>query len=213
MTHPQIKCSHIVNVDPTFKNKDKNRHFHINVNILKHNFGDLETVCIKRDWFDRWLSSFEYIWQLISLDNLTPKYEFEKIDNEFIYNIFTDSFVNKLYIYDDDDYKNVVELYRLFVNEDILLSTDIKFSGIRYSGIRIIASQNFWTNNERCTYEFNIEEIDKFENFISDRYSIDFKLDHINEGKKNKNNIIVNDELKKWVWDRFERPFIKNKLI
>lgn len=209
ITHPNINYKHIVDVNPDYKDM-KNQHVHVNVENLKFYFGKLETVRITRDWFERWLSSFEYIWQSIELYKLTPRYNYAEVDNDFIYKIFTDSFVQKLQILDDNT-DNLIELYLLFINEKLI---EFKEHDIVYTGLRALNSQNIWTNNEKCTYEFDIKEIYKFEDFISKRYNIDFKLKHINKSSKLNNKIIINDELKNFVWSKFEEPYIrKNKLI
>jgi cytidylate kinase len=78
----------------------------------------------------------------------------------------------------------------------------------------LLQSQSYWVDNQKCTYEFDITEIDKFEKFISERYDIDFKVDRINKSHPIKNNIIKDDKLKKWVFDNFEKRFIsRNTLI
>lgn len=209
MENPNINYQHILDVNPDFKNS-KNNHVHVNVDILKIYFGKLETVCITRNWLDRWLSSFEYIWQSIELYNLTPKYNYADIDNNFIYKIFTDSFLQKLQILEESS-DNLIELYLLFINENEI---EFKEHNIVYTGLRTLCSQKIWTNNEKCTYEFDIKDLNNFEKFISTRYNIDFKIQDINKSKKQSNKIIIDDQLKNFIWNKFEEPYIrKNKLI
>jgi hypothetical protein len=208
VNHPHIKYQHINSINPKFE-KMKDAHLHVNIDDLTVYFGKMETVCIKRNWFERWLSSFEYIWQSIEFNKLTPKYNYEEVDNDFIYNIFSNSFINKLEFENSDD--DIISLFLLFINESL---DEFKDKNIRYTGIRLLSSQNIWTSNEKCTYEFDINELYKFENFISNRYNIDFKIEHINRSKKLKNKIVINDELKNFIWNKFEKPYIKiNKII
>lgn len=202
-----LKYTHIRDVDPMFK-KMKNEHLHVSINNLVYYFGKLETVCIKRDWFERWLSSFEYIWQLIRINKLTPKYNYEEIDNNFIYKTFSKSFVNKLEFSNSNE--NIINLFLLFINESL---DEFENKHIRYTGIRVLSSQNMWTGNEKCTYEFNINEICKFEKFISNRYNIDFKVDNINKSEKLTNKIVINDELKNFIWNIFEYPYVRKNIL
>ena len=77
----------------------------------------------------------------------------------------------------------------------------------------VLKSQLYWVDNSKCTYEFNINEIEKFENFISNRYNIEFKVGKFNKGKYKKNQIVKDEKLKQWVWDNFEKRFEKRNSI
>jgi hypothetical protein len=75
--------------------KNQQHHTHIALHILKEEFGDKKSICIKRDWFERWLSSLQYILENIKLNNsLKPIKEWKDVDNQFIYDTFTDEFSN-----------------------------------------------------------------------------------------------------------------------
>ena len=155
----------------------------------------------KRDWFDRWLSALKHF--LIShktLNNNTPIVEWEHIDNQFIYDTFDTEFANKLYSGID---KYEIELHdRLlkdFVRDDL------------YSIIGIFKSQNYYKINNKCTYEFDIKDLNSLEKFIKKEFNVDIKIDKTNEGMTTKSKIVVDDNLKQWVWDKFEKPFIKGE--
>jgi hypothetical protein len=77
----------------------------------------------------------------------------------------------------------------------------------------IFYSQSYWLNCKKCTYEFDITEIEKFEKFISDRYLIDFKIPTLNTTIKYPNKIIPNEELKNWVFENFEKRYTNNVKI
>jgi benzoyl-CoA reductase/2-hydroxyglutaryl-CoA dehydratase subunit BcrC/BadD/HgdB len=77
-----------------------------------------------------------------------------------------------------------------------------------------LVSPNFFKSNRKCTYEFDIKEIDKFVDFIEDRFGEKLQLDTLNASPKRPNKIIVNDKLKSFVWEKFEKRFEKrNQLI
>ena len=48
---------------------------------------------------------------------------------------------------------------------------------------------------------------------MCDRYKIDFKVDIVNKSNPIKNNIIKDEKLRKWVFDMFEKRFIKSTNI
>jgi benzoyl-CoA reductase/2-hydroxyglutaryl-CoA dehydratase subunit BcrC/BadD/HgdB len=73
-----------------------------------------------------------------------------------------------------------------------------------------LVSQNFFKSNRKCTYEFDIKEIDKFTDFIEERFGERLVIEKFNKTTKRANKIIINDELKSFIWDNFEKPFEKN---
>ena len=71
------------------------RHVHIPMNYCLDYFGIKETICITRDWFEKWLSAVNFIWDIIEHD--TP-YElickWEDVDNEVLYKLFNKDFID-----------------------------------------------------------------------------------------------------------------------
>ena len=51
------------------------------------------------------------------------------------------------------------------------------------------------------------------ENFISERYNIDFKIPHLNKSIIRESKIVIDEELKKFIWNKFESIYVKNKNI
>lgn len=177
-------------------------HGHFMLNSLYQVFGRKETICITRDWFDRWLSSLEQIFKIIKMDNLTPIIDWIDVDNNFIYDTFDSKFSNDIYSGDSS-----LECYYKLIKKDNNISNNL--NGV----INILRSQNFWKNNEKCTYEFDIHEIYKFENFMSNRYNVDFRLPTINASSGIKSKIVIDDKLKNHVWNIFESIFVRKNLI
>jgi hypothetical protein len=189
-----------------FENKKViDKHIHFQIDYLYNKFGVKETVCIKRDYFERWLSALVFLWEYLESKNITPIVPWEEIDNNTIYEIFNKDYIDRMHNSNPDD---IVDLDRHFLK-------DKEQKDIVYFGLHLIfCSQMYWVNNKKCTYEFDITEIDKFEKFISDRYSIDFKIPSLNKTIKNPNKIVPDEKLKKWVFDNFEKRFIsRNSLI
>ena len=203
ITNSNLKYKHILNVDKSLK-PFVNRHVHVRINDLRDFFGNLETISINRYYVDRWMSCFSYIWDIIDYCDLTPKYKFTEIDNDFIYKTYTDEYLNNLI---KNDENSLMNLMRPFI-----LESNIKFD-IRFSGVGLIKSQNYWKNNEKSTYEFDITEINKMEKFISERYDIEFKIPYLNKSINRESKIIIDNELKNFIWNKFESIYVKNKNI
>jgi hypothetical protein len=184
----------------------KKLHMHLQKDAMFNEFGIHPTVCLTRDWFDRWISGFEFIWTFISSSNLTPIINWNEVDNEFIYKTFDIDFSKQLHYMEFESYN---EIFKRLVNNPIV---EINESLVEV--LVVLLSQNYWKGNQPCTYEFDIKEINKFEEFIQKRYGIPFNIPHINSTPKLKNKIEINDELKNHIWNVFEKPFKKrNQLI
>ena len=178
-------------------------HGHYRKSQLFDEFGIKETVCINRDWIDRWVSALEFIWGRILYANLTPIINWNEVDSQFIYKTFDIDFSKKLYYTDQYD-----ELYKKLINNpNVEINTN--FLGV----LSTLVSHNYWKENQPCTHEFDIKEIHKFEKFIQKRYGVSFNLEHLNSTPKIKNKIEINDELKNHVWNVFEKPFEKRKTL
>lgn len=185
----------------------KELHIHPPLNSCLIQFGLKESVSITRDWFAKWLSSLNFIWDMIEFKTeYTPICKWEDLNNKIIYNIFNDEFVNKLYSFGDENY---LECYLKLLKNN----TESVPSGI-HGTIATIVSERFWKSNQKCTYEFDIKEVDKFTNFIENRFGEKLIIENNNVSTKRPNKIILNEELKSFVWEKFEKPFEKrNQLI
>jgi len=176
-------------------------HFHFTKKYLIDEFGFHETVCIKRDWFERWMSALEYFFQISNVHQNILKKNWNEIDNNFIYEHFNSELVNALY---SDNEIKTSELYKKFFTK---INKDLPGT------LRIFCSENFWKDCEPCTYEFNINELNKFENFIYEKYNVNIQIKKTNETKKIKNKIIINDNLKNFIWENFENQCYKIKQL
>ena len=79
--------------------------------------------------------------------------------------------------------------------------------------LSVLFSQNYWKDNNQCTYEFDIKEMDKFVNFIENRFGEKLTIRKINENPKTKSKLVLNDELKAFVWKKFEKRFSKKSYL
>jgi hypothetical protein len=189
---------------------EQHMHMHIPLNDCFNMFGKKESVCITRDWFEKWLSSLNFIWDMIELHTeYEPLCKWEDVDNETIYSVFNNEFVNKLYSLNDVS-NNECFLKLLKVNDKNIVDVPKETNGI----VVTLISENYWKSDQKCTYEFDIKELGKFVNFIELRFGEKLVIERENTSTKRPNKIIVNDELKNFVWEKFEKKFKKrNELI
>jgi hypothetical protein len=187
---------------------DKNLHIHVPLNDCLNHFGNKESVCITRNWFDRWFSALNYIWDKI--ENETPFElicKWEEINNDFVFKLFDNDFLYNLHLGNYEGYMKC--LNRIILNKKNLIEYD-------YQPLWMVTfiSQKFWKSNQKCTYEFDIKEIDKFVEFIENRFGEKLIMENINKSTKRTNKMIIDNELKSFVWDNFEKRFEKrNQLI
>lgn len=182
------------------KNVNDDIHGHLVLSDLYQHFGVKETVCIKRNWFERWLSSLEFFWSRLNERGSVTIVPWEDVDNDLIYKIFNDDFLNAAYNRD----------FKIFDKITKQKFTDIDFNGAM---LTLFLSENHWKLNKPCTYEFDINEMYKFVNFIEERYGEKINVGKLNVTNKRQNKIILNDELKNFIWEVFEKKYVKNNLI
>jgi hypothetical protein len=181
-------------------------HYHISLNECFSKWGRKESVCITRDWVSKWMSALNFIWDSIELSDYTPICKWEDIDNEFLYKTFNVNFVNTLHS---------MEFHNPGFKECFLKLVKEKHPPIKNEAgwVSSLISQKYFKSNRKCTYEFDISEIDKFADFIEDRFGERLIVEKINQSTKRPNKIIVNDELKQWLWDNFEKRFEKRNVL
>lgn len=184
-------------------------HVHTSLFYMHDKFGYKESFCVNRDWFDRWLSGFKFIF--ISLENkgIRFKTSIEDISKEFVYNMFTVDNINKLY---GGTLEEDLKYLSTYITDDIEKLIEVDSPGI----LRILCSSNYWVGSRKCTYEFNIDKLETLEAFISNRYNINFSIPKLNvtsTARKNRfKNLIIDSEFKEFVYNRFEKPLIKNSI-
>jgi len=182
--------------------KDNLYHSHFKLSELKKVFGNKESFCIRRDWFERWISALKYFWDHAENKNLEPVIKYEDIDNEFIYRTFDKNFSNDLLSTNG------------FSECSSKLIKDIKKQPKHLQRTsHLFLSQYYWTDNINCDYEFDINNLDGAEKLIKEKFNYEIKFLQANISSNRKNKLIYNNELKNHIWDMFEKPFSKNKKI
>lgn len=194
-----------------FSEEYKDKHAHVSLNTSIDYFGNKESVCITRDWFEKWLSSINYIWDMIEREtSFEPICKWEDLNNEIIYDILDTDFINNLHLATEE---GVLECILRFLKQKNVDIAELKKFGANTLPSTLI-SEKFWKSNRKCTYEFDIRELDKFVDFMENRFGERLVIEEVNKSTKRPNKMIINDELKSFVWEKFERKFEKrNQLI
>lgn len=195
------------------------KHLHVDLLHLYTKFGKKETVIIKRNYVDRWISGLQQMWNTYENNGIKLIKDWEDVDNDFIYKMFTDELIDDIHSVHVSDY-NILNSQGEDELNDKIKSIVFKYAKNNNANVSknfypyiTLISQSYWTNNNKCTYEFDMNEMDKFVKFINERYNVDFNIKKLNESKKIKNNIINNDELRNWIWEKFEKRFESKKSI
>jgi hypothetical protein len=189
----------------------KNKHIHVSLDRSLKYFGNKESICITRDWFEKWISSINHIWDLIEYESsFEPICKWEDLNNEIIYNILDKNFIDNLHLATLED---TLKCFFNFLKPNQEKLVESSKSPILQIATTLI-SEKYWKSNRNCTYEFDIKDLDKFVNFIENRFGEKLVMEKINQSTKRPNKIIINDELKSFVWNNFEKRFEKrNQLI
>ena len=190
-------------------------HMHFKKSVLYQQFGIHKTICIKRDWFSKWISGVYQLFNWIDSTKIyTPIRKWEDIDNEFIYDTFDTDFTNAIYAENTENWD--IAFLRLIKESSLRDKVYDSKGNIMPDVIGILSvllSQNHYKDNKLADYEFDISEIDKFSDFIYDKFGERLNIKRLNESKPISNKIIIDDKLKKWVWDKFEKPFQKRNTL
>lgn len=174
-----------------------NNHYHVVLSEMIDKWGVKESFCVERNWFERWLSGFTYmIYGYLNYPNLKPKFTAEDITNEFVYKTFDNAFVDKLYSPVHDDQKDIQKSF-------IYNPEDLQHPG----RIKVLCSSNFWKSGKKCTFEFDFDNMNQLEEFFNKRFKREFNLPRYNVTKSviNLPNLVINDELKSFVYSTFEK--------
>lgn len=169
---------------------------HIKKSNLINFFGKKDTFIIKRKWLDKWISALQYFFDVSNILHGNETYiKFENIDNDFIKKNFNHDFANA--IYSDNDYLMGIQYNKFFkkINNRLIGTLDV------------FKSTNYYTENESCSYEFQLDNIESFENFIFDRFKEKIKIERLNANIKKESKIQITNDLKNWIFEVFEDRF------
>lgn len=184
-----------------------------------------ETFVIKRDYCKRFISCFNYIFNFWIAPHYELDYKDGEITNDFIYKYFNDDVLSlikqlvgehKTYDYDlilkEKIVKPLIENYSLNKNKKEIINN--KLYDNTYINFKIFNSQELWKSGYIPTYEFHIHELNKLENFLKERYNKKITIGKDNSTDfKSKINIVENQKLRDWVWNKFEKHYFTKKIF
>jgi len=209
-----LKYSNILWENIMRENGQKNRHIHTTVQSLIKTFGDdLEYVCIIRNSTDRFISAWKFfITQSAQvLDSFTLN-KMKNKNNDFIINFIKTNYNDFINTYGD---KNVKEKFFLKLIDELEfpeeLKKDDKFIDSFSLHILTFISQYNWILNDTVKVkEFYFDRIQEFENYMSEKLNVDFKLSHENQTKLDYCAVTKTPELIEFV-DKYIDGAIKRK--
>ena len=182
--------------------KDTKRHLHSTIDSLIDRFGtDLEYVCIIRDSTDRFISAWKYfIGSVISgLDEVDNELvdELKNKDNEFVINFIKNNYSDFLNAYNSFKIRKKL-LIKLLDDLGISSRYPISERFIKLHSLHIfsLVSQYQWILNDKVKVrEFKFDKLEEFEEYISKKLDVDFKLLHKNNNKLDYCAVTKTDEL------------------
>lgn len=186
----------------------------------------VNTITIKRDYCKRFLSSFYYLFGHWIKEAYGLQYIPNAITNDFIYEYFTDEIVDyiKSMIQNSKNFEldkkmklklivPLIEKYSINYNKEKI--KDSLLNDTIYINYRVFDSQESWKSGYTPTYEYDIQELYKFEKFIFENYGKIIKI-----GKENQINyeypkmdVKEDQKLRDWVWNKFEKNYFIKKLF
>jgi len=209
-----LKYSNILWENTMRENGQKNKHIHTKIQSLIKTFGtDLDYVCIIRDSTDRLISAWKFfITQSYEvLDSFTLN-KMKNKNNEFIINFIKNNYNDFINVYGDNDIKEKV--FRKLIDELEFpeeLKKDDKFINRFSLHILTFISQYNWILNDTVKVkEFHFDRIEEFENYMSEKLNVNFKLLHDNQTKIDYCAVTKTPELIEFV-DKYIDGAIKRK--
>ncbi len=186
----------------------------------------VDTITIKRDYCKRFISSFYYIFGHWIKESYGLHYKPNEITNDFIYKYFTDDIINNIKSMlqnsknSEFDRKIKKEVIIPLVNEYCInynktpIIEKLETDKI-YINYRVFDSQEAWKSGYKPTYEFDINELYKFENLLKNKFNKSIKIEKENTTSYSYSqmNIQEDKKLREWVWDKFEKPYFTKKIF
>ena len=174
------------------------KHVHVRLNEMYMHFGRKESAGIIRDYFDKFMSSLRYFYNIVNNEDVTLIRNSDDVDNKFIMDIFNTEFFN-------------ISEHRMdetsVLMEKLVHKNSIEFVN-KFNFPIVFNSINWWNSGNKLTHEFDISDLNGFKEFIENRFDKEMSI-------KSKNihphikfpSLIINDELKGHVWKTVEKKY------
>lgn len=198
--------------------KNPSKHIHSTISDLSNKFGNnIEYVAIIRNSTDRFISAWKFFISSIEfeLNNKSLSDKIKKLDNDFLMNFIKENYSQFTYCYDSPE-NNINLLIKLLDKMGIIsnLYIDSKFKSKFSTHILSFISQYQWIlHNQITVKQFDFEKLNEFEDYISNKLNVDFKLLHQNKTKLDYCAVEKTDELVLFVDRYIDGMYKKNKSI
>jgi hypothetical protein len=180
------------------------KHLHVRLNEMYTYFGRHDSVGITRDYFDKFLSSLRYFYNIAQNSNLSMIRSADDVDNRFIIEVFDHGFFN---ISENRMDETHILMNRLVEKDSIDFVSKFNFP-IVFNSIM------WWNSGNELTHGFDISELDKFKGFIENKFNKEIMLEDKNRHPHVKfPNLIINEELKGHIWKIVEKKYHTKKIF
>jgi hypothetical protein len=212
-----LKYTNILWENTMKEDGQKNKHIHTKVQSLIRTFGDnLDYVCILRNSTDRFISAWKFF--IAQSSELLDSFTLDKMknkNNEFLINFIKNNYNDFINAYGDND--TVKKLFLKLIDELEFpeeLKKDNKFVHRFSLHILTFISQYNWILNDTVKVkEFHFDRIEEFEDYMSEKLNVDFKLSHVNQTKIDYCAITKTPELIEFVDKYVDGAFKRTKSI
>ena len=202
-------------------------HNHVRLGLIYDFLGAKpDAIIIKRDYCDRFISCFNYIFSYWVVNAYNIKLKKDIITNEFIYKYFTKDVVGMIFqlINDDLRYKYDKNLKKsliepIFINyaeeENIENIIETKLYNDTFINFSIFNSQEMYKSGYDVKYVFDIKKLTELELFLSNKFDKEIKIGKENSIPKSiiDTKIEEDQKLRDWVWKNFEKPYFTKKIF
>lgn len=170
-----------------FNSKNPEKHIHSTIDLLIDAYGtNLEYVCIIRDSTERFISAWKYfVSAMVKEMNEELGNSIKSRDNQFVMNFIKNNYTEFLNAYNSFETRKKI-LDKLVTELGISEKYTINEMFLKRYAIHIFSliSQYQWILNDKVTVkQFNLNKLDEFEIFMSEKLGFDFKLIHTNHNQ------------------------------
>ena len=197
---------------------NKGKHIHSTVDNLLSSFGNqYDYTCIIRNSTDRFISAWRFFISAMEaeLNDISVSNKIKKLDNSFVI-----EFIKENYLKLPSSYNSIqsstellmILLDKMKIKNNLIIDSNFNH---RYSAhIVTFISQYQWIYNNSVTIkQFSFEKLNEFEEYISDKLNVEFKLIHQNKTKLDYCAVTKTDELISFVDRYIDGMYKSNKSI
>lgn len=198
-----LRYSNIVWENTMKESGQQDKHIHTKIQSLIKTFGtNLDYVCITRDSTDRFISAWKFfITQSFEFIDSNTSEAVKSKDNEFIINFIKDNYYDFINMYNN---KNLAKKVFVKLIDELgfpgELKNDHRFIDRFSLHVLTFISQYNWTLNDTVNVrKFHFDKMWEFEDYMSEKFNVDFKLVHVNQTKLDRCGVIKTPELIEFV--------------